>query len=196
MSPNVKVFIAGVGGQGSLTLSRLLGEAALLAGQNVVVSEVHGMSQRGGVVESSVLIGDVKSPLIGARDADLLVAFEPVEALRAASYVSKKTVVIVNERKNVPFSVSMGRASYPAVSEVLERLGLIAGKVHAFDAEKLAEEAGSALSTNVVLMGAIAGTGCLPVSTDQMLETLREKTPKKFLPTNLRAFDLGRKALE
>ena len=106
----LRVAVRGVGGQGSLTLSRLLGEAALLAGQNVVVSEVHGMSQRGGVVESSVLIGDVKSPLIGAQDADLLVAFESVEGLRAASYVSKKTVVIVNERKNVPFSVSMGRA--------------------------------------------------------------------------------------
>ncbi|MCZ7586548.1 MAG: 2-oxoacid:acceptor oxidoreductase family protein [Deltaproteobacteria bacterium] len=162
-------------GQGSLTLSRLLGEAALAAGLDVTVSEIHGMSQRGGVVTSAVMIGGLKSPIIGAGDADVLVAFEPVEALRAAALVSRKTVVVVNVRKNVPFGLSLSGGAYPDVMTVLNGFVGTAERLYAFDATSLAEQAGSALAANVVLLGALARTGCLPIEEEALAETIRQK---------------------
>jgi indolepyruvate ferredoxin oxidoreductase, beta subunit len=195
MNKSVKIFIAGVGGQGSLTLSRLLGEAALIDGKNPVVSEVHGMSQRGGVVESTVLIGDYKSPLIRQGDADLLVSFEPAEALRAAGFISRKTVVVVNRRKTVPFSVSLGMGIYPEEDVIFQRLKEISRSVFLFDAQALAEQAGSAMATNVVFMGALTATGLLPMSKEAMMRTVIEKTPARFREANLKAFALGLQAV-
>jgi indolepyruvate ferredoxin oxidoreductase, beta subunit len=191
----VKIFIAGVGGQGSLTLSRLLGEAALADGLNVVVSEVHGMSQRGGVVESTVLIGDYKSPLIRAGDADILVSFEPVEALRAAGYISEKTTAIVNACKTIPFSVSLGRGTYPEWDSIVRLLEGMTKATHLFDAQALAEKAGVSMAMNVVFLGALFATGLLPISREAFLRIVKEKTPGKFLDANLRAFELGMGAI-
>ena len=195
MIRGVKIFIVGVGGQGSLTLSRLLGEAALVEGRNVVVSEVHGMSQRGGVVESTVLIGDFKSPLISAGDADILVSFEPVEALRAAAFISKKTVAVINERKTVPFSVSIGQGKYPEVDEIIRLVASMAKSVHRFDAQTLAEKAGSALAMNTIFMGALHATDLLPISRQSFQQTIKEKTPRRFVDSNLAAFELGVQAV-
>ncbi len=191
----VKIYIAGVGGQGSLTFSRLLGEAALDAGLPVVVSEVHGMSQRGGVVESCVLIGDYESPLIGAGDADIVVAFEPAEALRAAAKMSAKTTVIVNATKTIPFTVTMGVAAYPDLDSSFETLRAMCAGLYVIDAADLAKKAGSAMAINMVLMGALAALGRLPIGTGSMRATLTEKQPPRFRETNDAAFDLGRRAI-
>ncbi|MCC6159380.1 MAG: indolepyruvate oxidoreductase subunit beta [Deltaproteobacteria bacterium] len=191
----VKIYIAGVGGQGSLTFSRLLGEAALDAGLGVVVSEVHGMSQRGGVVESSVLIGDYESPLIGSGDADIVVAFEPAEALRAVSKMSAKTLVLVNSRKTIPFTVTLGAAAYPDLESAFETLRTLCEGLYVIDAAGLAAKAGSAMAVNMVLMGALAALGRLPIGTEGMRATLGEKQPARFRETNDAAFELGRRAI-
>ena len=115
----LNLIIAGVGGQGNLLASNLLGQAALSKGIPVIVSEIHGMAQRGGVVESAVLIGDVNSPIVSAGEADVLVSFEPLEAMRILGKCHKETVVITNAQPLPPFTVSIGQGVYPPVDEVL-----------------------------------------------------------------------------
>ncbi|NLH51056.1 MAG: indolepyruvate ferredoxin oxidoreductase subunit beta [Myxococcales bacterium] len=188
---NTRVYICGVGGQGSLTASRLLGEAALAAGLPVTVSEVHGMSQRGGVVESTVLIGGAKSPLIGRGDADILLAFEPLEALRALPYCSRKTVAVINTRPIVPFTVTIGQGKYPPLEKILDQVRAAVGRVIALDATALAEQAGNAMAVNAVLMGAMTHARSLPVEKEAVRRVVIEAVPEKFRATNAKAFELG-----
>ncbi len=190
-----RVYICGVGGQGSVTAGRLLGEAALAAGLPVTVSEVHGMSQRGGIVEGAVLIGGAISPLVGKGDADVLLAFEPLEALRALEYCSAKTTVIVNTRPIVPFSVSLGQGKYPELSEILSQLSALVKRVIAFDATELAERAGHAQAINAVLLGALAGSGVTPIDEETLRRIVTESVGKKFQETNAKAYALGCRAL-
>lgn len=191
---NTRIYICGVGGQGSLTASRLLGEAALAAGLPVTVSEVHGMSQRGGVVESTVLIGGAKSPLIGAGDADLLLAFEPLEALRALPYCSKKTVAVINTRSIVPFTVTLGQGKYPGLERILTQVREAVGEVIALDATSLAEQAGNGQAVNAVLMGAVTHARTLPLDQETLRRVVVGAVPEKFRETNAKAFALGAEA--
>ena len=184
------VFV-GVGGQGNLLASRLLGEAALSMKIPVVVSEIHGMAQRGGVVESAVLMGDVTSPIVSDNEADILVGFEPLETMRTLVKCHKKTVVITNTKAIPPFTVSIGQGRYPQVDEVL---GIIRAKfetVIALDGNRLAEEAGNPLSLNMVMLGALIGSGAVPVTAEAMKATISSSTKKAFLESNLKAFRMG-----
>lgn len=190
-----RIYICGVGGQGSITAGRLLGEAALAAGLPVTVSEVHGMSQRGGIVESAVLIGGALSPLIGKGDADVLLAFEPLEALRAIEYCSDRTTAIINTRPIVPFSVSLGQGKYPELMEILSQLRGLMKRVAAFDATSLAEQAGHAQAINAVILGALARSGATPIEENALRRTVVESVAKKNQETNAKAFSLGYKAL-
>jgi len=184
------VFI-GVGGQGNLLASRLMGEAALSEDIPVVVSEIHGMAQRGGIVESAVLLGDVTSPIVSSAEADVLIGFEPLETLRALGKCNKDTVVITNTAPYPPFTVSIGQGTYPPVDESLGFIKSKAKKVIAFDGNALAAEAGNALSLNMVMLGALIGSGYTPISSDDMKKTISISTKKAFLESNLKAFDLG-----
>ena len=184
------VFI-GVGGQGNLLASNLLGQAALTMGMQVVVSEIHGMAQRGGVVESAVLIGNVTSPIVSDGEADVLVSFEPLETMRALSKCCKKTLVITNVQPLPPFTVSVGQGVYPSVDEVLDKIQAKVDKVIALHGDDLAEEAGNSLSLNMVMLGALIGSGSVPVTAEVMKETISTSTKKAFLESNLKAFDLG-----
>jgi indolepyruvate ferredoxin oxidoreductase beta subunit len=189
----LRIFITGVGGQGSLTLSRLLGEAALQAGQNVIVSEIHGMSQRGGIVETAVLMGNVHSPIIGDGQADCILGFEPLETLRAMNKASPRTITITNTRPVVPITVSLGQGRYPDVEEILAQIEgfLSEGKLIALDAVGLAKEAGSTLAANMVLLGALSSATPLPFAADHLRETIWQFAPR-YGETNLKAFELGR----
>jgi len=189
----LRIFITGVGGQGSLTASRLLGEAALQAGQNVVVSEIHGMSQRGGVVETAVLIGNIHSPIIGDLQADCILGFEPLETLRAMIKASPETIVVTNTRPIVPITVSLGQSQYPEIRDILERISvyLAEGQMIALDAVELAKEAGAAMAVNMVLLGALSATVPLPFSGDHLLEAIEQFAPR-YAEANLRAFGLGK----
>ncbi len=184
------VFI-GVGGQGNLLASRLLGEAALSAGVPVVVSEIHGMAQRGGIVESAVLMGDVTSPIVSQGESDVLIGFEPLETLRALNKCNSETLVITNTRPLPPFTVSVGQGKYPPVDEIIGFIRARAGKVISFDGNALAEKAGNPLSLNMVMLGALIGSGSVPVSSEAVKNAISSSTKKGFVESNIRAFDLG-----
>ena len=193
--PNaVNIQLAGVGGQGVLLISNIIGWACVKAGLNVLSSEVHGMAQRGGVVLSTVRIGEVYSPMIADGEADALLAFEPIEAARATEVVSKRTVIIVNTSPIVPFTVGTWGQKYPPVEDVIKGLNTVAKKVVALDAEALAKEAGNKVTTNIVMLGALMGREIVPVPLVVMKETIALKVPKKAVDLNLKAFELGYKA--
>lgn len=184
------VFI-GVGGQGNLLASRLVGEAAMSMGIPAVVSEIHGMAQRGGIVESAVLLGDVTSPIVSNAEADVLIGFEPLETLRAMGKCNKDTVVITNTHPLPPFTVSVGQGTYPEVDQSLDLIKKKAKKVIALDGIAIAEEVGNPLALNMVMLGALIGSGTIPIGAEDMKKVLSTSTKKAFLESNLKAFDLG-----
>ena len=181
------IMIVGVGGQGSLLASKLLGHLLLARGFDVKVSEVHGMSQRGGSVVTYVKYGQkVYSPVIDKGEADIILAFEQLEALRALPYLKMGGKMIANTQKINPMPVITGAATYP--EGILETL---ASKVDltALDALAMAKEAGNTKAVNVVLMGVMAKNTDIPYET--WVNAVRECVPAKFLEANLRAFDAG-----
>ena len=185
------IYIAGVGGQGSLTASRILGEAATRADLNVLVGEIHGMAQRGGVVESTVLIGDVHGPIIDDHGADVLLGFEPVETVRALAKAGPETLVITSTRPIVPATLSLQGDNYPDVDALLDRVRESTRKVVSLDAAAMAQQAGSAQAVNTVLLGVLAGCADLPFTSDLLRETILEYVPRKALDVNKVAFAMG-----
>jgi indolepyruvate ferredoxin oxidoreductase beta subunit len=192
-NPNIRlrIFLTGVGGQGTLLASRVLGEAALEAGFSPLVSETHGMAQRGGIVVSTVVLGEVKSPIISPGEADVLLGFEALEAFRALNYCHARSLVIANTAAIAPYPVATGQAQYPPVDHLLKLLGEHVGGLLAFDAGEQARNAGSALAVNMVLLGALAGADYLPFSREDLRRILRTRTNPKFLEANLLAFQAG-----
>lgn len=186
---NVKsVMIVGVGGQGTLLASRVLGSAMLSQGVDVKVSEVHGMSQRGGSVVTYVRYGDkVYSPIIAQGEADVLLAFEALEAARYLPWLKPEGTVVVNTQQMDPMPVVTGVAEYP--KDILEKVREQGVKVVALDALGMAEEAGSSKAVNVVLIGAMAKKLDLPK--EVWIDTIKETVPSKFIDMNLKAFELG-----
>lgn len=191
-----RLIIVAVGGQGNLLASRVLSEAALLADIPVRMSEIHGMAQRGGVVESAIVFGDAESSIISDGEADVLVGFEPLETLRALNKANAKTVVITNLSPLPPFTVSIGRGVYPDLENLQSLIRAKTSKLIAFDGIGLAKEAGNVLALNIVLVGSLIQTGILPMTADNVREVIKTKTKKAFVDTNLKAFELGFSAAE
>lgn len=187
----LRVFFTGVGGQGTLLATRLVGEAALAGGLPVSLSEIHGMAQRGGVVESSAVLGKVFSPTIADGEADILMAFEPLEAVRALPKCHSKTLVIANTVPIVPFTVAIGQSAYPDVESLHRRMLEKVARVIWLDMVELAKGAGSQRASNTVQVGVLAGTGLLPLSPDHWREALRRTIPARVLEVNERAFAVG-----
>ncbi len=181
------IMIVGVGGQGTLLASRILGNAVISQGYDVKVSEVHGMSQRGGSVVTYVKYGEkVYSPIIGKGEADIILAFETLEAYRALPYLKADGRLIMNVQQMDPMPVITGAAEYPKA--VVEKLQDKAD-ITALDALKLANEAGNPKAVNVVLIGRMAKDTNIPY--EVWVETIKNTVPPKFLDVNLKAFDLG-----
>ncbi len=189
------VFV-GVGGQGNLLASNLLGQAALSMGIPVVVSEIHGMAQRGGVVESAVLLGGANSPIVSNGEADVLISFEPLETMRILNKCNNKTLVITNAQPLPPFTVAVGQGKYPPVDEILDKVTKKVGKVVTLNGNDLAEKAGNVLSLNMVMLGALIGSGATPVTEEVMKKIIAGSTKKAFLDSNLKAFDLGKETAQ
>ena len=190
---DTKIMIVGVGGQGTLLASRVLGNLALKLDSDVKVSEIHGMSQRGGSVVTYVIFGEkVYSPLIEKGEADLILAFEKLEALRWINYLKKDGKLIVNDQRIDPMPVITGKAAYP--DSIVQRLKGLAPQTVAIDALALAKACGNIKTTNVVLLGLAART--MPVDKNVWLEALREVVPPKALEVNLKAFEAGYDASE
>ncbi len=183
------IMIVGVGGQGSLLASKLLGRLLLTRGYDIKVSEVHGMSQRGGSVVTYVRFGDkVYSPIIDKGQADFIVSFELLEAARWTEYLKPGGQIVTNTQKTNPMPVITGAAQYPEdLVGKMQRAGL---KVDAFDALKLAEEAGSSKAVNIVLMGHLSNY--FDFSLEEWMTAIEQSVPPKFLELNRKAFTLGR----
>ncbi len=196
MKNSVKsVIIVGVGGQGTLLASRVLGSAMLSQGVDVKVSEVHGMSQRGGSVVTYVRCGvtpedKVYSPVIEPGEADVVLSFEALEAARFLPYLKEGGAVVVNTQQMDPMPVVTGVAKYP--ENILGKIAEKGVRMIRLDALKLAEQAGSVKAVNVVLIGAMARRLQLPREVWE--ETVRKTVPPKFMDLNLRAFALGYEA--
>ncbi len=181
------IMIVGVGGQGTLLASRILGNAVISQGYDVKVSEVHGMSQRGGSVVTYVRYGEkVHSPIIDKGGADMILAFELLEAKRALPFLKNNGKIIVNTQEIDPMPVIIGAAEYPA--EIEADLKSKADTT-AVDALSLAKEAGNAKAVNVVLIGVMAKNWDIPY--EVWTDTIKKTVPEKFLEVNLKAFELG-----
>lgn len=182
------IMIVGVGGQGTLLASRLLGAALLSEGYDVKVSEVHGMSQRGGSVVTYVKYGDkVASPIVQKGQADLILAFEQLEAARWLPFLKTDGTIIVNTQQIDPMPVVIGTAEYPA--GVLDAVRATGADLTEIDALSLAVKAGSPKAVNVVLIGVMASH--MEIAYDVWENAIRATVPEKFLELNLKAFEYG-----
>ena len=183
------IMIVGVGGQGSLLASKLLGHLLLTRGYDVKVSEVHGMSQRGGSVVTYVRYGDkVYSPVIDKGEADLIVSFEKLEAARWIEYLREGGVIVTNTQETDPMPVITGAAAYP--ESLIEKMRAKGANVDAIDALSLAVQAGSSKAVNLVLMGRLSKY--FDFGDDAWQEAIEACVPAKFLELNKKAFELGK----
>lgn len=190
----VNVVIAGVGGQGNVVASEILATALAACGYRVSVGETFGASQRGGSVMSHVRAarGETPGPLIPKGLVDIVVGFEPLETLRIiADYGRETTRVVVNPRPVYPLAVQAGEASYPDSRDLLETLGTLAAEVTVVQATELARRAGDVRAQNLAMVGALVGTGWLPIRPDAVVRILGERFADELLRLNREAFRLG-----
>jgi len=188
------ILICGVGGQGTILASYVLGNAALKDGHKVRLGEIHGMAQRGGSVVSHVRMGDeVYGTVIPEGKADIIVAFEPLEALRNLSYLKNGGKTILNTEQINPISVSLGESEYPPLDEILSNLSE-KGKVYHFNATEIAKKVGNQVTMNMVMMGALSLLET-PIKNETLLETIVSVLSKKA-EINMKAFEAGRKKME
>ena len=189
----MNVLIVGVGGQGTLLASRVLGQYAILRGQDCKLSEVHGMSQRGGSVVTHVRIGDkIHSPVIWEGGADVVLAFEALEALRVKHYLKSDGALLVNDEEILPMPCITGVATYP--KNIKDTLKAAVKRTHFIKAQEMALAAGSEKATNVVMLGAL----CKILGFDYaiMREAVVKSVPPKFTELNVKAFDIGFNGVE
>ena len=191
MNNSIKnIMIVGVGGQGSLLASRILGNTALKLNFDVKVSEVHGMSKRGGSVVTCVRYGEkIYSPVICRGEADIIIAFEQLEALRWLNYLKKGGTVITSTQKINPMPVITGAAEYP--ENIIEKIADNGVKIFAVDAFERAKSAGNEKGANVVMIGALAKLMSGEVSKEIFVEALRDSMSEKLFAVNLAAFEKG-----
>lgn len=195
MSYKTNIVLTGVGGQGVITATHILGKAAVANDVTAYASEVHGMAQRGGTVICTVRMGEVSGPLLRSGTADAVISTEPIEALRYIKYAHQQTNVITDINPVIPFTVSMGMGEYPQVDEVLDELQSKC-MLHAFDALKRAQAAGLAIAKNTVLLGALSAADILPFESENLLQTILESVPEKYQEINTKAFHSGVEAIQ
>ena len=191
------VQIVGVGGQGVLMASNVLGNAAMNAGYRLMMSEVHGMAQRGGSVLSTVRFGDeVYSPLEAVGGADLIMGFEPAETVRSLNLGNEDTVILMNVDPVLPSMVAAGFEEYPPVDSLVDAVKSVSKHVVTIDATEIAIAAGKAVVANAVMIGAMAAMDGFPLSEEQLREALIAQVPEKFRDLNIDAFERGYKAVK
>lgn len=190
-----RVFLTGVGGQGTLTATKILAQAALGEGLAVTAGEIHGMAQRGGVVESTVLIGGYQSPRIAKGEAHVLLGFEPLETLRALPYLAPGGIVISSSESIPPIGVARGKEKGPSLDEIKTAASACAEQVFFLPAISLGIEAGAPQAANMVLLGALCAADRLPFGLARLAETIKANMSPKLHDINLRAIELGAKAV-
>lgn len=195
MRDKTNIVLTGVGGQGVITAANILGKAAIKAKVNVFVSEIHGMAQRGGTVNSAVRMGNVSGALVASGTADVILSTEPIEALRYIRFSNKDTKIITDVTPVIPFTVSVGMDEYPDIEKVFKELSTY-GKLYKIDAVKIAKDAGALITKNIVMLGALAAADILPFKSEILLETILENVPTKFRDINKKAFESGFKVIK
>ncbi|HWQ49172.1 MAG TPA: indolepyruvate oxidoreductase subunit beta [Methanosarcina sp.] len=187
------LLITGVGGQGAILASDIIGKAAVTAGLPIRAAETHGMAQRGGSVVNHIRVGNNYGSMIPKKGADILLALEPMEAVRYLDFLKDGGIVIVNTQSIIPVTVTSGLTKYPEISDILD---FLSEKyiVKAFNADELAFEAGNRLAMNVVMVGAVSSY--LPISKETLLDSVKALVPQKTIEVNLRAFEAGRQKVE
>ena len=192
----MNIILCGVGGNGVVLTSRILAEAALKEGIKVRVGEVHGLAQRGGTVVSHVRLGsDAKGMLVPQRRSDMLIAFEPLEALRQLKFMKKGAKVVLNNEPFVGVDTHLGLSKYPDVCKIIERIQTTQDIVDV-DATHLAIQAGSVVMTNVVMLGCVSASRELPISRDAIIGSIKSKVPPMMVESNIKAFELGEEAFK
>ena len=191
----MRIYFTGVGGQGTLTATTLLARTALDAGLEVVAGEVHGMAQRGGVVESVLLLGGWRSPMLALGEADVLLGFEPLETLRGLPYLRAGGAVFSSADPLPPLSVSLGGARYPSPEEVEAQTRRVAGQCQFVPCRELGLKAGSVQAGNTVLLSVACASGVLPFGVDALEAAIGKYLPAKLQAVNLKALELGMAAL-
>lgn len=191
-----KIVVAGVGGQGTLLASRLLADAAIKAGLHVKIGETYGMAQRGGPVMGHIQIGgETHNPQIRKGEADVLIGFEPAEAVRrGVTYLKEGGLALINSRITSPVEVVSGMIPYPDFDKMIDLLREVTDDIRLFDATGIAEEAGNAITTNIVMLGSIVESGLLPYSEEVIVEVMKAGLKPQFVELNMKAFELGKKA--
>ncbi|MGB9926894.1 MAG: indolepyruvate oxidoreductase subunit beta [Methanosarcina sp.] len=187
------LLITGVGGQGAILASDIIGNAAVSAGLPIRAAETHGMAQRGGSVVNHIRIGEEYGSMIPKKGADLMLALEPMETIRYIDFLKDGGVIIVNTQPVLPVTVLSGLAKYPDVEEILD---VLSEKyiVKAFNADELAYDAGSRLAMNVAMVGAVSGY--LPIPKEILVESIKSLVPQKTIEINIKAFEMGRQKVE
>jgi indolepyruvate ferredoxin oxidoreductase beta subunit len=188
------IVIVGVGGQGVILISDVIGRAAVKAGKPVRGAETHGMAQRGGSVINHTRIGCEYSPMVASGGADVLLALEPAEALRFGHFLSREGIALINTTPVLPVTVTTGKASYPSLQDILTLLREECRDVRPIEATSLARQAGTAQAMNVVMLGALSRF--IPLPEELLLEALSEVVPPKYLEANRRAFLFGKAEVE
>ena len=190
---NQNIIVTGVGGQGVVTLGLLLSRSAISSGANVIMSEIHGLAQRGGSVSVDVRIGNFMAPIIPTGDADLIVALEPLEALRSLDRAGRNTKVIVNTERMPPVSLGIHRQSYPDIDSITDEISRHA-RLYPVDASSLAKDAGNYKAVNTVILGFLSGLNLLKTDPEVIMREIDATFSGKFPQVNRRAFDLGKEA--
>jgi len=188
------IVIVGVGGQGVILISDVIGRAATAAGMPVRGAETHGMAQRGGSVVNHTRLGCIFSPMVPPGGADVLLALEPAEALRHGHYLSKDGVALINTQSVMPVTVTTGKCSYPDLDDILGPLRKVCKEAKPIEGTGIAKIAGNAQAMNVVMLGAISKY--IPIDERVLLSALAEVVPAKYLEVNKRAFELGKAEVE
>lgn len=197
MSKNeYNIYVSGVGGQGIIKTSVIIGEAAMNQGLDVRMSEIHGMSQREGSVSTELRIGDCYSSIIPKGSADVLLSFEPIEVIRGIEKANKNTKIVFNTFPIIPSSVNSKDMNYPSVDSIISSLKENFTYVHPIKGNDLAIDAGNILSLNMVLLGAIVADDNFPLSKDSIIESMKNNLNPKFHKLNLKAIENGFKAVK
>ena len=191
-----QIFLAGVGGQGILSVTDILCNAAVDMGYKVHGSETHGMSQRGGSVFSNVRFGEVFSPLIMERDSDVILGFEPTEALRYAHFVKPNGICLVNIHPIPSPSFTLTKSSYPEIESIISALKSYTPNVVSINATKLASDLEMPIVQNIVMLGVLSAVPSLPLSVDSLKAALQKQFRAKHFNLNLKAFEIGRETFQ
>lgn len=186
------ILIVGVGGQGILKLAKMICETSILEGKNVLMSEIHGMAQRGGSVYSEARIGNVYGPIIENGESDMIISLEPSEILRYLDKLKKDVFIISNSEIIIPYTVSLGISTYPEIDKIFEKLKELTEKIYIIDGKRLTKESGSNITLNTIMFGFYSAINPLNFKEESFKKVLCDNFEGPFFEINQKAYELGR----